>query len=68
LTTPASFPESGTVVLTNLLGSELIRRAMAMLCECGDVLEVQSNGSGGVVAPLELFQHALAKLGHHNAS
>ena len=35
---------------TNLLDSELIRRAMKMLDECGDVLEVQSNGSGGVVA------------------
>jgi len=33
---------------------------MKMLGECGDVLEVQSNGSGSVVSPLELFQHALA--------
>jgi hypothetical protein len=32
--------------------SELIRRAMKMLDECGDVLEVQWNGSGGGVAPL----------------
>jgi len=32
------------------------------------VQEVQSNGSSRVVAPLELFQHALAKVGHHNAS
>jgi hypothetical protein len=41
---------------------------MKMLGECSHVLEVQSNGSSGVVAPLELFQHALAKLGHHIAS
>jgi hypothetical protein len=41
---------------------------MKMLRECGDVVEIQSNGSSGVVALLELFQHALAKLGHHNAS
>jgi hypothetical protein len=39
-----------------------------MLGECGDMLEVQSNGSSGVVPPLELFQHALSKLGHPNAS
>jgi hypothetical protein len=56
------------LVLTNVLGSELIGRAMKMLGECGDVQKVQSNGSSGVVAPLELFQHALAELGHHNAS
>jgi hypothetical protein len=31
-----------------------------MLVECGDMQEVQSNGSRGVVARLELFQHALA--------
>jgi len=30
----------------NLLDSELIRRAMKMLRECGDVLEVQSNACG----------------------
>jgi len=41
---------------------------MKVLGECGYVVEVQSNGSSGVVAPLEVFQHALAKLGHHNAS
>src|SRR5262249_33935067 len=52
------------LVLTNVLRSELIGRAMKMLGECGDVQEVQSNGSRGVVSPLELFQHALAKLGH----
>jgi hypothetical protein len=34
----------------------------------GDVTEVQSNGSGTVVAPLEFFQHALSEWGHHNAS
>jgi len=68
LTTPAFFLNQEQLVLTNVLGSELIRRAMKMLGECGDVLEVQSNASGGVIAPLELIQHALAKLGHHNAS
>src|SRR5262249_15210344 len=52
----------------NLFGSQLIGRTMKMLGECSDVLQVQSNGSSSVVAPLELFQHALAKLGHHNAS
>jgi hypothetical protein len=41
---------------------------MKMLGECGDVPEIQSSGSSGVVAPLELFQHALAKMSHHNAS
>jgi len=41
---------------------------MKMLGECGHVVEVQSIGFSGVVAPLELFQQALAKLGHHNAS
>jgi hypothetical protein len=41
---------------------------MKMLGECGDMLEIQSNSSSGVISPLELFQHALAKLGHHNAS
>jgi len=38
------------------------------LSEFGDVLEVQSNGSRRIVASLELLQHALSKLGHHNAS
>jgi hypothetical protein len=52
----------------NVLGSELVGRAMKMLGECSDVVEIQSNRSIGVVSPLELFQHALAKLGHHNAS
>jgi hypothetical protein len=56
------------LVPTNVIGSELIGRAMKMLGEFGDVPEVQSNGSSGVVSPLELFQHALSKLGHHNAS
>jgi len=56
------------LVLTNVLGSELIGWAMKVLGECGDVVEIQSNSSSGVVSPLELFQHALAKLGHHNAS
>jgi hypothetical protein len=32
------------------------------------VPEVQSNGFRRVVSPLEFFQHALSKLGHHNAS
>jgi len=40
---------------------------MKMLGEFGDVPEVQSNGCSTAVAPLELFQHALSKLGH-NAS
>jgi len=30
---------------------------------CGGVLEVQSNGSGAAVAPLELFEHTLAEVG-----
>jgi hypothetical protein len=33
--------------------------------ECGNVLDVQSNGSRRVVTPLEFLQHALSKLGHH---
>jgi len=41
---------------------------MKVLVELGDVQEVQSNGSSKVVSPLELFQPALSKLGHHNAS
>jgi hypothetical protein len=36
-----------------------------MLRECGDVLDIQSNGSTRVVTPLEFLQHALPKLGHH---
>jgi hypothetical protein len=63
-----SFDDEKQLVAPNPLGSELIWRAMKILGESGDVLEVQSNGCSGVVAPLELFQHALAKLGHHNAS
>src|SRR5215831_10438744 len=38
---------------------------MEMLSECGDVLDIQSNGSRRVVTPLEFLQHALSKLGHH---
>jgi hypothetical protein len=41
---------------------------MKMFSELGNVTEVQSNGSGTVVAPLEFFQHALSQWGHHNAS
>jgi hypothetical protein len=36
-----------------------------MLGKIGDVTEVQSNGSGTVVAPLEFFQHTLSEWGHH---
>jgi hypothetical protein len=45
------------LVATNVFGCELIRRAMKMLGECGDLVKVQSNGSSSEVAPLELFQH-----------
>jgi len=43
--------------------SELIRRAMKMLDECGDVLGVQSNGSGGVVAPLRALSAYAGEVG-----
>jgi hypothetical protein len=56
------------LVLTNILGSELIGRAMKILSELGDVPEVQSNGFRRVVPPLEFFQHTLSEWGHHNAS
>jgi hypothetical protein len=68
LATPAFFLNQKQLVLTNLLGSELIGRAMKILSELGDVPEVQSNGFRRVVSQLEFFQHALSKLGHHNAS
>jgi hypothetical protein len=65
-------PTSPSIVfashLQNLFSSELIGRAMTVLSEPGNVPEVQSNGSRTVVSTLEFFQHALSKLGHHNAS
>jgi hypothetical protein len=56
------------LVLTNILGSELIGRTMKMFSELGNVPEVQSNGSRRVVSPLDFFQHALSQWGRHNAS
>jgi len=51
------------LVAANLLRSQLIGGAMKMFGECGDVVEIQSNGSSAVVSQLEFFQHALAKVG-----
>jgi hypothetical protein len=65
---PAFFLNQKQLVLTNILGPELIGRTMKMFSELGDVPEVQSNGSRRVVSPLEFFQHALSKWGCHNAS
>src|ERR671922_791548 len=38
-----------------------------MLGEIGDTAQVAMNGQGGVVAELQIFQHALAQGGHAGA-
>jgi hypothetical protein len=53
LTVPAFFLNQEQLILSNVLGSELIGRAMKMVGECGDVLEVQSNRSWVIITPPE---------------
>ena len=45
---------------------QLVRRAVEMLREPLDGLDVVLNGGLGVVTPLEFVQHRLSKMGHRN--
>ena len=45
---------------------ELVRRAVKVLRESLDGLDVVVNGGLGVVAPLEFLQHRLSEMGHRN--
>jgi hypothetical protein len=52
------------LILAEVGPIELVRRAVKMLRESLDGLEVVLNGGRGVGAPLEFVQHGLAKMGH----
>ena len=54
------------LILAEVDPIELVRRAVKMLCEPLDGLDVVLNGGLGVVAPLEFVQHRLAEMGHRN--
>src|SRR5208283_3117569 len=47
--------------LTNIVGPELIGRAMEVLGDLGYTAEIGTDGCRRVVSPLEFFQHALSK-------
>jgi hypothetical protein len=55
-----------SLILAEVGPIELVRRAVKMLREPLDGLDVVLNGRRRVVAPLEFVQHGLAKMGHGN--
>jgi len=54
------------LILAEVGPIELVRRAVKMLREPLDGLDVVLNGGLSVVAPLEFVQHGLAKMGDRN--
>src|SRR5271157_4859613 len=54
--------------LPNIVGPELIGRAMEVLSELGYTPEVRTNGcSLGVITTLEFLEHHFAKVGHRSS-
>src|SRR6266581_3362509 len=51
------FVEEVSLVLSNVLWTQTIRRAVEMSCEPFDVADVVACGTLGVMTSLEFFQH-----------
>jgi hypothetical protein len=52
------------LILANMLWAETVWRAMKVLCEVLNCVNVASDGALGVVTTLELVQHQLSESGH----
>ena len=55
------------LVLANVFGAELVWRFAEVPGELVDAMQVNPDGSGRIVADLEIFQHPLSKWGHGEA-
>jgi hypothetical protein len=56
--------EQMRLILSDLLGPELVRRPVKILRKLADDADVGFCGTMGVITTLEFFQHLFAKLGH----
>jgi hypothetical protein len=55
-----------SLIAAQVLGAQLLRRAMEVLGELLDCTQIATDRGRCVVAALKLVQHALAKWGHRN--
>src|SRR5208337_3085380 len=59
--------EQTGLVMTDVLGTELVGRALEVTREIFDGLEVNAGCSLGVITTLEFLEHHFAKVGHRSS-
>ena len=54
------------LILTDVLGTELVRTAVEVSCEILHPRKIGAMSRLRVVSTLKFFEHQLAKIGHYN--
>src|ERR1700733_2053816 len=61
-----SLAEKICLVLTDMVGAELVRAAVEVSCEILHRRHIGAHSLPSVISTLQFFEHQLAKIGHNN--